>query len=97
VPNESSGWAEIRHPFHPHRGQRFAVIRARRVSGVDTVILRDPELGSFAVPREWTDLAAPHFTERVDGSTQRLEVYLLCDLVTLIDAVVVRSRGGLAK
>jgi hypothetical protein len=61
------------------------------------VILRDPELGSFAVPREWTDLAAPNSTERVDGSTQRLEVYALCDLVALIDAVVARSRGGLAK
>ena len=71
-PNEPSGWAEIRHPFHPRRGQRFAVLKARCVAGVDTLILRDAERGSFAVAREWTDLAAPNSCERVDGSTGRL-------------------------
>src|SRR5438876_7081612 len=63
-PNEPSGWAEIRHPFHPHRGQRFAVLKARCVAGVDTLILRDAERGSFAVAREWRvlvfDQAAMH-------------------------------------
>jgi hypothetical protein len=61
------------------------------------VILRDGELGIFAVALEWTDLAAPSCIERVDGSTARLEVYALCDLVALIDALAVRSIGGLAK
>jgi hypothetical protein len=73
-------------------------VRSRRIGGVDTVILRDGELGSFAVALEWTDLAAPSSTGRVDGSTARLEVYALCDLVALIDAVAqARARGGLAK
>jgi len=62
------------------------------------VILRDGELGCFAVALEWTDLAAPSGIELVDGgSTARLEVYALCELVTLIDAVAARSSGGLAK
>jgi hypothetical protein len=94
------GWAEIRHPFHPRKGERFAVLRSRRIGGVDTVILRDGELGSFTVALEWTDLAAPSSMELVDGSTARLEVYALCDLVTLIDALAARSIGsigGLAK
>ncbi|WP_420800209.1 DUF5372 family protein, partial [Paraburkholderia tagetis] len=32
VLNEHLGWAEIRHPFHPLRGQRFSVLKARRVA-----------------------------------------------------------------
>ncbi len=51
------GWAEISHPFHPLRGQRFEVLKERRVAGVDTLILRELERGTFSVPREWTDWA----------------------------------------
>jgi hypothetical protein len=29
------------------------------VSGVETLSLRHPDLGSFAMPREWTDWARP--------------------------------------
>lgn len=53
------GSAEVVHPFHPLRGQQFVVLKVRRVSGVETLSLRDRELGSFAIPREWTDWAAP--------------------------------------
>ncbi|MCA6112523.1 DUF5372 family protein [Bradyrhizobium cenepequi] len=53
------GSAEIVHPFHPLRGQRFTVLKMRRVSGVETLSLRHPQLGSFAMPREWTDWAPP--------------------------------------
>src|SRR5260370_37651675 len=55
--NQPLGSAEITHPFHPRRGQRFVVLKVRRVSGVETLSLRHVELGSFAVPREWTDWA----------------------------------------
>ena len=53
------GWAEISHPFHPLRGRRFEVLKKRRVAGVDTLILRELERGTFSVPREWTDWADP--------------------------------------
>src|SRR6516165_6139664 len=53
------GSAEITHPFHPLRGQRFVVLKVRTVSGVETLSLRQAELGSFAVAREWTDWAPP--------------------------------------
>src|SRR5258708_16531710 len=53
------GSAEVTHPFHPLRGQRFVVLKLRRVSGVETLSLRHPDLGSFAMRREWTDWAAP--------------------------------------
>src|SRR5262252_1870113 len=51
-PSSPFGWAEIRHPFHPLRGQRFEVLKKRRVAGVDTLILRELERGSFSVARE---------------------------------------------
>jgi hypothetical protein len=55
--SQSLGSAEITHPFHPLRGRRFVVLKLRKVSGVETLSLRHPERGSFAVPREWTDWA----------------------------------------
>jgi hypothetical protein len=73
------------------------VLKARCVAGVDTLILRDAERGSFAVAREWTDLARPNSCERVDGSTARLDLGSLCDLVALIELLAARAHGGLAK
>src|SRR6516164_2506555 len=32
------GSAEITHPFHPLRGQRFVVLKVRTVSGVETCL-----------------------------------------------------------
>src|ERR1700747_2965638 len=59
VPHSPLGWAEISHPFHPLRSRRFEVLKKRRVAGVDTLILRELERGTFSVPREWTDWADP--------------------------------------
>jgi len=49
------GSVEITHPFHPLRGQKFAVLKLRTVSGVATLSVRHPELGSFAIRKDWTD------------------------------------------
>jgi hypothetical protein len=74
------------------------VLKARCVAGVDTLILRDDaERVSFAIAREWTDLATPNACERVDGSAGRLDLHSLCDLVTLIELLAARCRAGLAK
>jgi len=72
------------------------VLKARCVAGTDTLILHDAVRGSFAIPRDWTDLAAPSTGERVDGSTARLDLHSLCELVTLIELLAARSHGGLA-
>jgi hypothetical protein len=53
------GSAEITHPFHPLRGKKFVVLKLRTVSGVATLSVRHPELGSFAIPKDWTDWSAP--------------------------------------
>lgn len=95
--SQPSGWAEITHPFHPRRGQRFAVLKARCVAGVDTLILRDTACGTFAVARDWTDLAAPRRATQLCGSVGRLDLHSLCELVELIEVWTGTSRGGLVK
>jgi hypothetical protein len=72
------GSAEVIHPFHPLRGQRFVVLKVRTVSGVETLSLRHADLGSFALPREWTDWGPPNFQARAG------EERLLIDAVGLV-------------
>jgi hypothetical protein len=52
-------WAEITHPFHPRKGLRYQILKSRRVSGKETLILKDSRRGTFAVDRDWTNLADP--------------------------------------
>jgi len=88
------GWAEIRHPFHPLRGQRFEVLKKRRVAGVDTLILRELERGSFSVAREWTDWADPTLCDSVGLPPQRLDAQALLELVTLLEVLTKSKQIG---
>jgi hypothetical protein len=82
------GWAEIRHPFHPLRGQHFEVLKKRRVAGVDTLILRELERGSFSVAREWTDWADPSLSDSLGFPPRRLDAELLLELATLLEVLI---------
>jgi len=53
------GWANITHPFHPRRGQRFRVLKACHCRGEATLILEGGEGGTFSILEDWTDKAAP--------------------------------------
>jgi hypothetical protein len=77
--------ASLRHPFHPLRGQRFEVLKKRRISGVDTLILRESTRGSFSVAREWTDWADPSEYAALDLPLCRFEAESLFALVTLLE------------
>ena len=79
------GWAEIRHPFHPLRGQRFEVLKKRRVAGIDMLILRELERGSFSIAREWTDWADPSRSESPESPPRKLDAPSLFELVTLLE------------
>ena len=83
--NLNLGWAEIRHPFHPLRGQRFEILKKRRVAGVDTLILRESKRGSFSIAREWTDWADPCPYDSLGLPPSRLEAESLLELVTLLE------------
>jgi len=81
------GWAEIRHPFHPLRGQRFPVLKKRRIAGNDTLILRGLDCGTFSVALEWTDWADPSLKLPL----RRLDAESLLGLVTLLEQLPQRS------
>jgi hypothetical protein len=88
------GWAEIRHPFHPLRGQRFEVLKKRRIAGVDTLILRELELGSFSVAREWTDWADPPLSDSLGIPQRRLEAQSLLKLAALLELLNNSKQRG---
>jgi hypothetical protein len=78
------GWADITHPFHPLHGQRYQILKSRQVSGKDTLILKDPGGGTFAVDRDWTNLADPS-ASNIQGQPQLILDYkALLKLVTLL-------------
>ena len=81
------GRAEISHPFHPLRGQRFEVLQKRRVAGVDTPFLRGLERGTLCFPREWTDWADPSPYDSLTLPPHRLAADCLFELVALLDAL----------
>jgi len=82
--NRALGSAEVVHPFHPLRGQRFVVLKVRHVSGVETLSVRDAELGSFAIPREWTDWAPPGVQASGGGVPLFIDAFGLITLAELI-------------
>ena len=86
------GWAEICHPFHPFRGQRFEVLKQRRIAGVDTLILRERERGSMSIAREWTDWADPSVYDGLSCPPRRFEAESLFQLVTLVELLMGRSE-----
>ena len=90
--NSHLGWAKIRHPYHPLRGQRLEVIKQRRVAGVDTLILRQSQYGSINIARDWTDWADPTLYERLGRPAGHFEPESLLQLVTLLEQLTERRE-----
>ena len=93
--NEPLGWAQITHPFHPLRGETFLILKIRRYGGVETVSLRGPSDGTFAVPLEWTDKATPSPYEQLGIPAPILDVRRLAELVDLVQSLDRHSPKGL--
>jgi Family of unknown function (DUF5372) len=87
------GSAEIVHPFHPLRGQRFTVLKVRTVSGVETLSLRHEKLGSLAVPQEWTDWSLTGSAVGSINPERLIDVWGLLALTELIAAVTSENFG----
>jgi len=86
------GSATITHPFNPYQGQRLEVLKTRRVSGVETLILRHPERGSFAVPQEWTDWGEPSPSHTCHGGILFADFPSLLQLAVLLAEIT--DKGG---
>src|SRR6516225_11182086 len=88
------GWAEICHPFHPLRGQRFQVLKERRAGGIDTFLLRDPDHGTFSIAREWTDRADPSPDGWLGMPPRRFDAESLFELATLLEQLTRPKQKG---
>ncbi|MCK4304543.1 MAG: hypothetical protein KAY24_09920 [Candidatus Eisenbacteria sp.] len=53
-PRALSDWAEIIHPFHPLRGQKFPILKSRKYAQRELLSLGGSHRGTVVVPREWT-------------------------------------------
>jgi len=91
------GWAEICHPFHPLRGRRFEVLKQRPLAGVETLILRELERGTFSVPREWTDSSDLSRHDSLAVPPNRFAADLLFELVALLDELPVSGHSVVGK
>jgi hypothetical protein len=81
------GSVKITHPFHPLSGKEFQVLKTRKVGEKLTLVLKEVERGSFAVPIEWTDyyrsdLKAP---DTPDTFISVETLLALCELVKKIN------------
>ena len=66
------------------RGQRFVVLKVRTVSGVETLSLRHTDLGSFAMPQDWTDWAPPGSQARAGDERLLIDAFGLIALAELL-------------
>ena len=89
------GWARITHPFHPFRDQQFLILKTRRVSGIDTLILRGSIAGTFGVPLAWTDRALPSLDAGQPNAAGLLDGRGLLQLANLIDQLNRDANKGL--
>ncbi|MFC1612075.1 DUF5372 family protein [Myxococcota bacterium] len=93
--SEVSDWAEITHPFHPLRGQRFPVLKSRKYAERDLLSLKGSHRGTVVVPRDWTDKADPDPYSGLERPAPILSFEHLCQLADLVTAIRRKSnRGG---
>jgi hypothetical protein len=77
------GSVEVTHPFHPLRGQKFAVLKLRTVSGVATLSVRHPDFGSLAIRADWTDWSVVN-----EGSQSLIiDAFGLAELAAIVESL----------
>ncbi len=73
------------------------MLKERRLAGVDTLILRELERGTFSVAREWTDWADPSLYDSLGLPPQRLDAESLFELVALLDQLATSNHSVVKK
>jgi hypothetical protein len=78
--------AQIIHPYHPLCGKHFPILKSRCVRGVECLVLRGSESGTFSVPRDWTDRAHPDAYRDADVAPRFLRLETLLQVVEIMKA-----------
>ena len=69
-------------------------MKARRIAGIDTLLLRELDRGSFSIAREWTDWADPSPYNSFDLPPRRLDAESLIELATLLEQLIIPKQKG---
>jgi hypothetical protein len=83
---------EIVHPFHPLARQQFQILKSRTVSGVECLLLKGSESGTFSVPKDWTSLRPRSLYDDDGVAPRRLDWKLLVQLAELVNTI--RNAGS---
>jgi hypothetical protein len=67
-------------------------LKARRIAGIDTLLLRELDRGSFSIAREWTDWADPSPYFSLGLPPRRLDADLLFELATLLERLTIPEQ-----
>ena len=86
----SLGWALITHPFHPLKGQRYAILKIRKIAGREVFSLYDEKKGSLPIPRDWTDQAVLSADVGLIEPAPILDARCLLKLHDLVQAITKR-------
>jgi len=84
------GSVEITHPFHPLRGQKFVVLKLRTISGVPALSVRHPDLGTFAIPQDWTDWSLA--TTLASLQSLKVDAFGLAELTAIVESLSPDSK-----
>jgi Family of unknown function (DUF5372) len=69
-------------------------LKARRIAGIDTLLLRELDRGSFSIAREWTDWADPSPYCSLSLPPRRLDAGSLFELATLLEHLTKAEQKG---
>jgi hypothetical protein len=69
-------------------------LKERRIAGIDALLLRELDRGSFSVAREWTDWADPSPYCSLGVPLRRLDADLLFELAALLERLTNPEQKG---
>jgi Family of unknown function (DUF5372) len=65
-----------------------------RTAGIDTLLLRELDRGTFSIAREWTDWADPSPYGSLGLPSRRLDANSLFELATLLEQLTNGEQKG---
>jgi hypothetical protein len=69
-------------------------LKARRIAGIDTFLLRELDRGTFSIAREWTDWADPSPYCSLGMPPRRLDADMLFELAALQEQLTNPKQKG---
>jgi hypothetical protein len=71
------------------------VLKTHRAGGIEILMLRHAERGSYAIARDWTDWSLSEPIPAPDGRLSKLALETLSELTELVSELAVRQADDL--